>query len=221
MKEVPHNPHVVDESVRNAVLDEEYRLASSRRSVRFFSDRAVPREVIERLIAIAGTAPSGANMQPWCFVAIDDTEMKRRVRHAAEEVEQEFYDKRASPEWLEALAPLGTNSSKPFIEIAPWLVIVFRQRWQVVGDQQLKTYYSSESVGIAVGMMIAAIHRAGLVTLTHTPAPMKFLRELCGRPENETPFVLLPIGYPAENCAVPDIHRRPIGDIIQWNAPPP
>lgn len=217
---VPHEPFRVPPEQSLEILEDEYALAARRRSVRHFSDRPVSRDVIRALVSIAGTAPSGANLQPWTFVAIDDPDLKGRIRGAAEEVEREFYEQRASPEWLAALEPLGTDWTKPFLELAPWIVIVFRQRWGMRDGKSFKVYYSSESVGIAVGMFIAAVHRAGLVTLTHTPAPMNFLREVCARPENESPFVLLPVGYPAESCQVPDISRKPVEDIMQWNTPP-
>lgn len=199
------------------ILKSEYALASTRRSVRFFSDRSVPREAIKELIKIAGTAPSGANLQPWHFVAIDDAVMKKRIRVAAEQEEKDFYEQRAPVAWLKALEPLGTDWRKSFLESAPWLIVVFRRRWQEIDGKAQKTYYSTESVGIAVGMLIAAVHRAGLVTLTHTPAPMKFLRDICERPINETPFVILPIGYPAAGCTVPDISRKTLDDILQFN----
>jgi nitroreductase len=202
------------------ILHREYELANSRRSVRFFSDAPVSREVIEHLIKIAGTAPSGANLQPWHFVAIDDPAIKKQIREAAEQAEKDFYEHRAPAEWLKALEPLGTDWRKPFLETAPWLIVVFRRRWLAVDGQVQKTYYSSESVGIAVGMLIAAVHRSGLATLTHTPAPMSFLRRICRRPENESPFVILPIGYPAAEATVPDINRKPLHAIMQHNTPP-
>lgn len=217
MARIPYQAIGVPPGVTLDLLRREYDLASRRRSVREFSNRGVDRAVIEMLIRIAGTAPSGANLQPWTFVAIDDPALKGKIRAAAEAVERDFYERRASPEWLEALAPLGTDPNKPFLEVAPWLVVVFRQRWGMAGGRRYKVYYSSESVGIAVGLFIAAVHRAGLVTLTHTPAPMEFLREVCRRPENESPFVLLPVGYPAEGCTVPDVQRKPLEDIVQWN----
>lgn len=216
----PQKPHAaLDVSPKQVlpILKSEYALASTRRSVRFFSDRSVPREAIEELIKIAGTAPSGANLQPWHFVAIDDPAMKKRIRVAAEQEEKDFYERRAPAAWLKALAPLGTDWRKSFLESAPWLIVVFRRRWQNIDGEAQKTYYSTESVGIAVGMLIAAVHRAGLVTLTHTPAPMKFLRDICGRPINETAFVILPLGYPAAGCTVPDISRKPLDDILQFN----
>jgi len=175
-----------------------------RRTIRDFSDKAVPRELIETCIKAAGTAPSGANHQPWHFVAISDPETKRKIRIAAEAEEKEFYDKRASKEWLEALTPLGTDESKPFLETAPWLIAVFSQkRGGEKSGQDKKNYYVTESVGLATGMLITALHSAGLGTLTHTPAPMGFLRDICGRPASEKPFVLMVVGYPADGAVVP------------------
>ncbi len=175
-----------------------------RRTIRDFSDKPVPRELIETCIKAAGTAPSGANHQPWHFVAISDPETKRKIRLAAEAEENEFYNKRASQEWLDALAPLGTDESKPFLEHAPWLIAVFSQkRGGEIAGQDKKNYYVTESVGLATGMLITALHSAGLGTLTHTPAPMGFLRDICGRPKNEKPFVLMVVGYPAVDAKVP------------------
>jgi len=175
-----------------------------RRTIRDFSDKPVSRDLIETCIKAAGTAPSGANHQPWHFVAISDAETKRKIRIAAEAEEKEFYDKRASQEWLNALAPLGTDDSKPFLQTAPWLIAVFAQkRGGEKAGQDKKNYYVTESVGLATGMLITALHSAGLGTLTHTPAPMGFLREICGRPESEKPFVLMVVGYPAEGAKVP------------------
>jgi len=177
---------------------------SKRRTIRDFSNASVPRELIETCIKAAGTAPSGANHQPWHFVAISDSETKRKIRIAAEAEEKEFYDKRASDEWLKALAPLGTDASKPFLETAPWLIAVFAQkRGGEKRGQDKKNYYVTESVGLATGMLITALHSAGLGTLTHTPAPMGFLRDICGRPANEKPFVLMVVGYPADGAVVP------------------
>ena len=175
-----------------------------RRTIRDFSDKPVPIELIETCIKAAGTAPSGANHQPWHFVAISNAETKRKIRIAAEAEEKEFYDKRASDEWLKALAPLGTDASKPFLETAPWLIAVFSQkRGGEVAGQDKKNYYVTESVGLATGMLITALHSAGLGTLTHTPAPMNFLRDICGRPNSEKPFVLMVVGYPKEDAQVP------------------
>jgi nitroreductase len=176
----------------------------TRRTIRDFSDKPVSKDIIETCIKAAGTAPSGANHQPWHFVAISNPEMKRKIRIAAETEEAEFYGGRASEEWLHALAPLGTNESKPFLETAPWLIAVFAQRrgGEVVG-QDKKNYYVTESVGLATGLLITALHSAGLGTLTHTPAPMGFLRDICGRQDNEKPFVLMVVGHPAKNATVP------------------
>ena len=177
---------------------------TKRRTIRDFSDKPVPRALIESCIKAAGTAPSGANHQPWYFVAISNAEIKRKIRIAAEAEEVEFYGKRASEEWLDALAPLGTDASKPFLETAPWLIAVFSQkRGGEKTGQDKKNYYITESVGLATGMLITALHSAGLGTLTHTPAPMGFLRDICKRPKDEKPFVLMVVGYPANDAKVP------------------
>jgi nitroreductase len=188
-----------------------------RRSVRDFSDRPVPKAIIEHAIRAAGTAPSGANLQPWHFEAIQDSAVKARIREAAEEEERHFYAHRASDEWLDALAPLGTDDQKPFLEAAPWLIAIFEQRWSYDAEgNKIKHYYPNESTGIATGMLIAALHRAGLATLTHTPSPMKFLNEILERPRNERPFLLLVVGYPAAGARVPDITRKPLGEICRF-----
>lgn len=188
--------------------------ARKRRTVRDFSDRPVPRDIIESCIRAAGTAPSGANRQPWRFVAVADPEIKRSIRTAAEDEEREFYAHRAPPEWLTALAELGTNEHKPFLERAPWLIVVFAESYAVGPDgSSAKNYYVTESVGIATGLLIAALHHAGLVTLTHTPSPMRFLNGLLGRPENERPFLILVAGYPARGARVPDITKKGLEDI--------
>lgn len=179
-------------------------LLATRRSIRDFAETPVPRAVIETCIQAAGTAPSGANHQPWHFVAISNPDMKRKIRIAAEAEEAEFYGGRAPDEWLDALAPLGTDASKPFLETAPWLIAVFAQkRGGEITGQDKKNYYVTESVGLATGMLITALHAAGLGTLTHTPAPMGFLRDICRRPSGEKPFVLLVVGFPSEDCTVP------------------
>jgi nitroreductase len=180
-------------------------LMSRRRSVRDFSERAVPMAVVEAAIRTAGRAPSGANQQPWHFAVITDPARKRRLRELAEREEYAFYHGGKAPEeWLDALAPLGTNASKPFLETAPALIAIFAQRHGIAADgSQVKHYYVPESVGIATGFLIAALHNAGLATLTHTPAPMNFLNELCARPAHEKPSILLVVGYPAEGCEVP------------------
>jgi len=188
-----------------------------RRSVRMFSDRPVPRDIIAEVIASAGTAPSGANQQPWHFCAVSNPEMKRRIRVAAEQEEAAFYGGRAPQAWLDALAPLGTNASKPFLDVAPWLIVCFAESWRLQenGDKG-KNYYVTESMGIAVGMLITAIHNAGLVTLTHTPSPMGFLSEICGRGENERAYLLMPVGYPAPDCTVPQITKKPLSEIATF-----
>ena len=175
-------------------------LLSTRRTIRYFEDTPVPQEVIETAIMAAGTAPNGANQQPWHFAAISNPEMKRKIRLAAEEEERAFYAGRASQEWLDALAPLGTDASKPFLETAPWLIAIFAQK---KGPEGEKHYYVTESVGIAMGMLITTLHAAGLATLTHTPAPMNFLRDICGRPSTEKPMVLLVVGHPTKDATVP------------------
>ena len=188
-----------------------------RRTIRDFSDRAVPRSVIEDCIKAAGTAPSGANMQPWSFVAVSDTDVKRRIRVAAEEEEQEFYDHRAPQEWLDALAPLGTDPNKPFLENAPYLIAIFAQKFGVLPDgRQVKHYYATESVGIATGILLTALHNAGLASLTHTPSPMGFLNEILGRPGNERPYLLIVTGYPADDATVPDITKKSLNEIATF-----
>ena len=190
-------------------------LNARRRTVREYSDRDVPIELIERAIATAGTAPSGANLQPWRFVVVRDPQVKAKIREAAEAEEHESYTTRMSDKWLRRLAPLGTDEHKPFLEIAPYLIVVFRITTIVEDGESEPTYYSQESVGIAVGLLLAALHNMGLATLTHTPSPMKFLQEILGRPKNEIPFVLIPVGYPADNAKVPDIKRKALEEIMQ------
>jgi len=189
-----------------------------RRTVRDFADRPVPRALIEECLRAAGTAPSGANQQPWHFVAVSDPGVKHRIREAAESEEREFYAHRAPPDWLEALAPLGTDASKPFLEVAPWLIAVFIRRFERLPDGgKRKHYYTDESVGLATGLLVAALHHAGLVSLTHTPSPMKFLNEILGRPKDlERPFLLLVAGYPAPGARVPDIARKPLADYVTF-----
>ena len=190
-----------------------------RRTVRDFSDRPVPRAVIEECLRAAGSSPSGANQQPWHFVAVSDPAVKQRIRVAAEAEEQEFYGHRAPPEWLEVLAPLGTDANKPFLETAPWLIAVFIRRFERLPDgTKRKHYYTDESVGLATGLLLAAVHHTGLVSLTHTPSPMKFLNEILGRPKDlERPFLLLVVGYPASGAQVPDIRRKPLAEIATFS----
>lgn len=188
-----------------------------RRTIRQFSNRPVPQEIIEHCLLTAGTAPSGANMQPWHFVVVSDPDVKRRIREAAEKEEHDFYHHRAPPEWLDALAPLGTDEHKPYLESAPYLIVIFAKRYEVLPDgTKLKTYYSQESVGIATGMLITAVHNAGLASLTHTPSPMGFLTEVLERPENERAFLILVVGYPADDASVPNIDKRSIGEIATF-----
>ena len=188
-----------------------------RRTTRHFSTEDVPREAIELAIRTAGTAPSGAHQQPWTFVAVADAGLKGRMRAAAEEEEQRNYEERMPDEWLEALAPLGTDEHKPHLTDAPWIVVLFRQTYGVRADGSRRThYYTQESCGIAAGFFIAAVHQMGLVTLTHTPTPMAFLGELLERPANEKAFLVMPVGYPALGAQVPDLARKPLADIAAW-----
>jgi iodotyrosine deiodinase len=189
-----------------------------RRTVRDFSPRPVARAVIAEALRAATAAPSGANQQPWRFVAVSDAETKQRIRLAAEAEEREFYERRAPQQWRAALAPLGTDANKPFLETAPWLIAVFIERFGLKSDgSKEKRYYPDESVGLATGFLLAALHHAGLVALTHTPSPMKFLNEILDRPaELERPFLLLVTGYPAEHCTVPDIQRKSLGEVVDF-----
>jgi iodotyrosine deiodinase len=211
---IPYNPPRISATKSLEIALSDYTIANLRRSVRHFSSDAVDQKVIENAILSAGTAPSGAHKQPWHFVAINNPELKAKIREAAEAEEREFYERRATQEWLDALAPLGTDFNKEHITDAPWLIVVFRQEYEVLPDgTRSKNYYMTESVGISVGFLIQALHRAGLATLTHTPAPMTFLREICNRPINEKPFVLMPVGYPSPTCEVPDLSRKSLGQI--------
>lgn len=194
-----------------------YEDLDRRRTVREFSGRAVPRDIIETALRAANTAPSGANLQPWHFVVISGAETKKKIREAAEVEEREFYEHRASEEWLAALEPLGTDSDKPFLETAPYLIAVFLQKFGKLDDgRKVKHYYPVESTGLACGMLVSALHTAGLATLTHTPSPMKFLNEILGRPTSERPFLLLVAGYPADDAEVPDIRRKELQDFVSF-----
>ncbi|MFV1857955.1 MAG: nitroreductase family protein [Anaerolineales bacterium] len=191
-----------------------YAAMARRRTVRQFSDRPVPLAVIENCLRAASTAPSGANMQPWKFIVVSDPDLKKRIKEKAEEEEHEFYSGRATPEWLAALEPLGTDELKPYLETAPYLIAIFVERFGMLPDgRKVKHYYAVESVGIATGMLITAIHHAGLASLTHTPSPMGFLNEILDRPENETPFLILVVGFPAEDAKVPRIEKKPFADV--------
>lgn len=190
-----------------------YNRLNKRRSVRVFSDQLVPKSVINNLILAAGTSPSGAHKQPWTFCAISNPDIKAKIREAAEEEEYENYHGRMSQEWMEDLKQFGTDWRKPFLEVAPWLIVMFRKTYDLEDGKKKKNYYVQESVGIACGMLITAIHEAGLVTLTHTPSPMNFLTNILNRPVNEKPFLLLPVGYASENATVPDLKRKSLEDI--------
>jgi len=192
-----------------------YEYMNQRRSLRMFSDCPVAKEVIENIIMTASSAPSGAHKQPWTFCAVSSPEIKKAIRKAAEEEEYTNYHGRMSEEWLEDLVPFGTDWNKPFLETVPWLIIVFKRAYDIGEDGQKETnYYVSESVGLASGFLLAAIHQAGLVSLTHTPSPMNFLGKVLNRPDNERPFLLIPVGYPAEDAEVPDIERKKAEDVI-------
>ncbi len=198
-------------------VGEFYSEVERRRSVREFSDRPVPIDIIKTALKAANTAPSGANLQPWHFAVISGAATKKKIRQAAEAEEREFYAHRASEEWLAALEPLGTDDSKPFLETAPYLIAVFLQKFGVLPDgRKVKHYYPVESTGLATGILITALHHAGLATLTHTPSPMKFLNEILGRPNSERPFLLLVVGYPADDAAVPDIQRKGLDEYASF-----
>ena len=194
-----------------------FEAAQRRRSIRQFSDRPVPREIIEQCLLAAGTAPSGANTQPWYFAVVESPDIKRQIRAAAEKEEQAFYAHKAPQDWLDALTPLGTDADKPFLETAPYLIAVFQQRYgEAVDGSRVKHYYATESVGIATGMLVTALHHAGLACLTHTPSPMGFLNQILGRPKAERPFVLLVVGFPAIDAMVPDIQKKTLAEIASF-----
>lgn len=212
-----YDPKRVPIEVSLQRLHQDYQTADSRRTVRQFSVEPIPREAIELALLTAGTAPSGAHRQPWYFVAISDPELKQRIRTEAEIEERDFYERRAPKEWLDALAPLGTDFVKAHLTDALWLIVVFRRDSEPgPGGTRLKNYYMTESVGIACGFLIQALHRAGFSCLTHTPAPMTFLRDVCQRPTTEKPFLILAVGYPAEGCTVPDLDRKPLDEIAEF-----
>lgn len=214
---VPYHPEQLSAHDTLQRAQEFYRFMDKRRSVREFSDKPVSKEVIAKLLQTASTAPSGAHKQPWTFCVVADPLLKKQIREAAEKEESDSYNGRMTPEWLEDLAPLGTDWQKPFLEIAPYLIVVFKKAYDFKEDgAKRNNYYVSESVGIACGFLIAAIHQAGLVTLTHTPSPMNFLAKLLKRPVNERPFLLLPVGYPADEVKVPDLKRKPLEEVTVW-----
>ncbi|MFD2998819.1 nitroreductase family protein [Pontibacter toksunensis] len=214
---VPYHPVYLTEEETLQRVREFYQLMDKRRTVRDFAEKPVAKEVIEQLLLTASTAPSGAHKQPWTFCVVADPSLKKQIRAAAEKEEYDSYHGRMTPEWLEDLAPLGTDWQKPFLETAPYLIVVFKKAYDFRPDgTKRNNYYVSESVGIACGFLIAAIQQAGLVTLTHTPSPMNFLTKLLKRPENERPFLLLPVGYPADAVRVPDLKRKSLEEVSVW-----
>lgn len=214
----PRAPSSVEEMAERAAAF--YQKMRQRRTVRDFSSRPVPQAVIEDCLRTAGTAPSGANLQPWHFVAVSDPNLKRQIRVAAEKEEREFYEHRAPAEWLAALARLGTDWRKPFLETAPWLIAIFSQPYGIQPDgSRMKHYYATESVGLATGLLIAALHHVGLASLTHTPSPMGFLNKLLNRPAHEKPFLLLVVGFPADDARVPDIARKSLTECSSFRCP--
>jgi nitroreductase len=215
---IPYSPPRLDATEMQRRSVELFEALDARRSVRHFSADPVPRELIETAIKTASTAPSGAHRQPWTFVSVSDAEIKRQIRIAAEKEEHESYEGgRMPPEWIEALRPLGTDWHKPYLETVPWIVVVFEQAYRARPDgSREKNYYVKESVGLACGLFIVALHQMGLATLTHTPSPMGFLSKILQRPDNERPFILFPIGYPAADAQVPDIHRKTLDEVAVW-----
>lgn len=210
--------HKMTASEMQVAARENLDLMRRRRTVREFSSEALPDSVIENCLRAAGTAPSGANLQPWHFAVVRNPKIKQRIRVAAEAEEREFYERRAPQEWLDALAPLGTDPHKPFLESAPCLIVIFAKAYEALQDgRKVKNYYVSESVGIATGFLIQALHRAGLATLTHTPSPMAFLNEILDRPANERPTILLVVGYPAESAVVPQITKKSLAEIASFH----
>ena len=210
---IPYTARRLTEEESRQKATDQYQLANMRRSVRDFSDKPVPFELIKDLVMTAGTAPSGAHKQPWTFSIVGNSEVKSEIRKAAEKEEYESYNGRMSEKWLQDLAPIGTDWHKPFLETAPWLIIVFKRPFEYVDGEKWQNYYVNESVGIACGMLINAIHNAGLTTLTHTPSPRNFLSKILKRPDNERPYLLLPVGYPTDNAMVPELKRKSFDEI--------
>jgi iodotyrosine deiodinase len=203
-----------DEMIKRSA--EYHQWLDQRRTVRIFSDRDVPKRVIDNLILSASTAPSGAHKQPWMFCAVQNPEIKSKIREAVEVEEKISYEKRMAERWLRDLEPLGTDWQKPYLEVAPWLIVVFKKPYEIIDGKKVNNYYVSESVGIATGMLLTAIHHVGLVALTHTPSPMNFLSKILNRPINEKPYLLIPVGYPAENTMVPDLKRKELNEICVY-----
>ena len=216
-KHVRYISDMLEEQVMQKRARELYEQMNKRRSVRDFSDRPIPREVIEDIINTASTAPSGANKQPWTFCVVENPAIKKKIRLAAEEEERRSYNERMSEQWLNDLKHLGTDANKPFLEIAPYLIVVFKRPYEINDNgEKHQNYYVNESVGLACGFLISAIHNAGLVTLTHTPSPMRFLERILDRPENERAFLLLPVGYRADETYVPDIQRKTLDKVMKY-----
>ena len=214
---IPHQPNVAEPSPQIAA-EQFLEQVAGRRSIRHFSDRPVPRELIEQIVAAAGTAPSGANKQPWRFVAVSDPATKKRIREGAEAEERAFYESRASEDWLRDLEPIGTTADKPFLESAPWLIVVFKlMEDDIEQNNSRRVYYVNESVGIATGLLLAAATYAGLATLTHTPSPMAFLGDILDRPSYERPYLLIPVGWATDECRVPDIARKNLDQILVFD----
>lgn len=221
MSKYKFTPHAsykrIDEAQMILKAESFYTQMKNRRTIREFSTDPIPRQILEHVLLTAGTAPNGANMQPWHFVVVQNSELKKQIREAAEKIEKEFYDNKAPDYWLEALKPLGTDSNKQFLEDAPALIVIFAQKHTVIDENTIKKhYYIHESVGIATGILITAIHNAGLASLTHTPKPMLFLRDLLERPKYETPFLILTVGYPKDNVQVPDISKKDLSEIATF-----
>lgn len=213
---IPHTRPVLSDEQLIKNSQQFYETMDIRRTVRHFSSKPIPKTVIENIIKAASTAPSGAHKQPWTFAVISSPDVKREIRIAAEKEEQENYHGRMSEEWLRDLAPLGTDEHKPFLEEAPYLIVVFKKAYDIHPDGKRKNYYVNESIGLAAGFLIAAIHQAGLCSLTHTPSPMNFLEQILERPKNERAVLLLPVGYPADDAMVPDIHRKSLDEVTVW-----
>lgn len=213
---IPYQSKQLEEDQMLAHLQNYYQFMDQRRSLRMFSDRPISKEIIEKIIMTGSTAPSGAHKQPWTFCAVSNAEIKKKIREAAEKEEYESYNGRMSETWLQDLEPFGTDWNKPFLETVPWLIIVFKRVYEMENGEKKNNYYVNESVGLATGFLLTAIHQAGLVTLTHTPSPMNFLTKILNRPENERPFLLLPIGYPAENAQVPSLVRKTAEEVIVY-----
>lgn len=215
-KFIPYSRPILEDQQLIDNANQFYEAMDTRRTIRHFSNRPVPKEVIESILKTASTAPSGAHKQPWTFAVIESAEMKHKIRVAAEKEEQENYHGRMSEEWLRDLAPLGTDEHKPFLEEAPYLIVVFKKAYDIHPEGKRKNYYVNESVGLAAGFLIAAIHQAGLCSLTHTPSPMNFLEQILERPKNERAILLVPVGYPSEEAEVPDIHRKELDQFSVW-----